>query len=66
MKNIRDTAAKEMLNWEIEALTTLKHENIMKCFDVVKDGKNCYIITEFCNGGDLEGYLKKNRALKED
>lgn len=53
-----------MLNFEIEALTTLKHENIMKCYDVVKDPKNCYIITEFCNGGDLEGYLKRNRILK--
>lgn len=37
----------------------------MKCYDVIKDQKNCYIITEFCNGGDLSDLLKKKRKLAE-
>lgn len=59
MKGIRDSAAREMLECEIEAITTLNHSNIMKCHEVVKEPSYCYIITEFCNGGDLSGFLKK-------
>jgi len=36
MNGVRDSAAREMLDCEIEALTTLNHQNIMKCYDVVK------------------------------
>ena len=65
MRTIRDSAAKDMLNWEIQALNTLSHENIMKCHDVIKENKNCYIVTEFCNGGDLADFLKKRRIIKQ-
>jgi hypothetical protein len=36
MKGVRDSAAKEMLEYEIEALTTLSHQNIMKCYEVIR------------------------------
>lgn len=36
----------------------------MKCHDVIKDNKNCYIVTEFCNGGDLADHLKKYRTIR--
>ena len=36
MKGVRDSAAREMLDYEVEALTTLNHPNIMKCYDVIK------------------------------
>lgn len=66
MKGIKDVVSREMLDCEIEALRTLKHENVLKCFDVVKESTHCYIITEFCNGGDLSAHLKKKRRLTED
>ena len=37
----------------------------MKCHDVIKENKNCYIVTEFCNGGDLADFLKKRRIIKQ-
>ena len=65
MGGIRDSAAREMLDCEIEAITTLKHSNVMKCHEVIKETSKCYIITEFCNGGDLSGFLKKKGKVSE-
>mgnify|MGYP003691712261 CR=1 FL=1 len=55
-----------MLDCEIQALKTLKHENVLSCFEVVRDINSCHIITEFCNEGDLSAYLKKKRRLSEN
>ena len=52
-------AFKKMLEGEIEALRKLNHANLMKCHDIFSTVNNCYIITEFCNEGDLECLLKK-------
>ncbi len=38
----------------------------MKCHDIFSTANNCYIITEFCNEGDLENLLKKREKLSED
>lgn len=54
-----------MLDCEIEALTTLNHNNILKCFDVVRETSHCYIVTEFCNEGDLSDLIKKKRRISE-
>lgn len=54
-----------MLDCEVEALKTLKHPNILRCYDVYSTANNCYIITEFCGDGDLAGLLSKKRRLTE-
>lgn len=38
----------------------------MKCHDIYSTVNNCYIITEFCNEGDLENLLKKREKLPEE
>lgn len=55
-----------MLECEIEALRTIKHNNVLKCFDVIKETSHCYIITEFCNEGDLSGLIKKKKRFPEE
>jgi serine/threonine-protein kinase ULK2 len=55
-----------MLEGEIDALKKLSHSNILKCHDIYSTANNCYIITEFCNEGDLEALLKKRTKLPED
>ncbi len=65
MKGVKDAVSREMLDCEIEALTKLKHPNILKCFDVVRETSHCFIITEFCNEGDLSSYLKKRKRMTE-
>jgi len=66
MKGVKDAISREMLDCEIEALTTLKHDCVLKCFEVVKESTHCYIITEFCNQGDLSVLLKKKKKLGEE
>ena len=65
LKSLRDRPAKQMLEGEIDALKKLNHMNIMKCHDIYSTVNNCYIITEFCNEGDLENLLKKREKLPE-
>lgn len=59
IKSIQGKPQKKMLEGEIEALKKLNHPNILKCHDIFSTANNCYIITEFCNEGDLENLLKK-------
>jgi serine/threonine protein kinase len=54
-----------MLQNEIEAMKTLHHENILKCYDVLTTAKNCYIVVEFCEGGDLAGVLQAKGKMSE-
>ena len=60
LKKVKEVkGGKQMLEGEIEALRKLNHPNIMKCHDIFSTVNNCYIITEFCNEGDLECLVKK-------
>lgn len=65
MKGVKDSVSREMLDCEIEALTKLKHPNILKCYEVVREPSHCYIVTEYCNEGDLSSILKKKRKMTE-
>ncbi|RZF37255.1 hypothetical protein LSTR_LSTR008227 [Laodelphax striatellus] len=50
---------------EIGILKTLKHPNIVKMKDFHWDTKYVYIVTEFCEGGDLSVFIKKRQRLPE-
>jgi serine/threonine-protein kinase ULK2 len=43
----------------------LINDNIVKLFDVYQTSNNMYIVTEFCEEGDLRGYLKRKKKLPE-
>ena len=40
-------------------------KNIIQIKDVTKTRDHFYIIFEYCEGGDLAGYLKKRKRLSE-
>ena len=46
-------------------MKTLNHENIVKLLDVFHTSNNTYILTEYCNKGDLRQYLKMHKRLNE-
>ena len=41
------------------------HPNIVKLLDVFQTSNNMYIVTEFCQGGDLRNYIRNKRKLCE-
>lgn len=60
-----DATLKEQLGVEIEALKKLNHPNIVKCLDIYSTLNNCYIITEFCEGGDINNRITTRGPFKE-
>ena len=55
----KEEDAMKYLRNEIVILQYLEHPNIVKFEEVKKTKKHFYIITEYCNGGDLTGALEK-------
>ena len=41
------------------------NQNVVKLLDVVQTNNNTYIVSEFCNGGDLKDYITKKGKLPE-
>lgn len=42
-------------------MNKINHPNIMHLYDFLESSNNYYMVIQYCNGGDLEGYLKKQR-----
>lgn len=53
----------ELVKTEINVLKSCRNENVIKYVDSFRNGSNLFIVTEYCNGGDLEQYLKKKKNL---
>jgi calcium-dependent protein kinase len=51
---------------EVDILKKLIHPNIMQIFEFYEDKKNFYIITEFCEGGELFDKVVEKGSFKED
>ncbi|AMV38707.1 protein kinase domain-containing protein [Planctomyces sp. SH-PL62] len=47
---------------ETEAVRSLDHPAIVPHLDSGEDGDHCYLVSEYCDGPDLEDWLKANRA----
>jgi serine/threonine protein kinase len=43
-----------MLEEEINIHMKLKHENVVECYDAIKEKNNYFLILEFCPHGSLE------------
>ena len=43
----------------------MKHANVVGCLDVFITVNNCYIVMEYCNGGDLASFLGKKGRFRE-
>ena len=50
---------------EIEILKNLEHLNIMKIFECFNDKENVYIVSEYCDQGDLLGKMEKLGSLNQ-
>ena len=46
-------------------LKTLDHPNVLKYYECYSDENNYYLVTEFCEGGDLLSYIVKQQGFDE-
>lgn len=64
MKTIKKNAVCEDKSLrEIENLMLLDHPKILKLYEFFYDNKNIYIITEFCEGGELFDKIKERNGF---
>ena len=60
----KDENGKQLVD-EIDILKNLEHPNIIKIYECFEDKENVYIISEYCDGGDLLGKMEKVHSLNE-
>ncbi|CAI2347970.1 unnamed protein product [Caenorhabditis sp. 36 PRJEB53466] len=53
---------KEMIS-EAEVMSQLRHANITSFFGMAADRMPVLLVIEFCQGGNLEGHLRKNGSI---
>ena len=50
---------------EVKVLQECNNLNVIKYVDHFHTDEQLFIVTEFCNGGDLEDYIRNNGKLTE-
>ena len=43
----------------------IQRKNIVELYDVYQSANNIYIVTEYCDEGDLKDYLRKREKISE-
>lgn len=69
MKSIKKDAIlkeeQQKLFSEMNILRNLDHPNIVKLYELYEDPKNYYLVTEYCNGGELFDRIKRLNFFTE-
>jgi len=65
LSSIKTPALVQLLYSEIDILKTLHHPNVLNCMEVFTSANNCYIITELCDGGDVETRIRAKGPIDE-
>jgi serine/threonine protein kinase len=63
VKKITRVISQTYLKNEVSLMKSLNHPNIIKLYDVIYEKDKVYMILEYCNGGDLSKYIRKNKTL---
>ena len=64
-KDPKNGTSEEAIIKEIEALKKLDHPNILKIFEVYNTEDAFYLITEYCEGGELFNIIEQKKKLTE-
>jgi len=50
---------------EVTSLKKISHPNIIKFIEILRTSNNIYLVYEYCNGGNLAEYIKKNKKIED-
>ena len=62
----RDNYLRKQISVEIEVLKRLRHKNIVRLIDLLQTQNSLYIITEFCQDGDLRDLITRKRFTEQE
>ena len=62
---LKDEDQKQKLMKEVNLLLKLRHDSVVKIYEIIETKKHIIIVMELCAGGDLFNYVRKRRRLKE-
>jgi calcium-dependent protein kinase len=68
--NLRAAHEREMFFNEVAVLRSIDHPNVLKLYEFFQDDRSYYLITEYCEGGELfdriieEGSFSENQAAE--
>lgn len=62
---LKSKRLEELIFEEIKILQQMSHPNIVKFYEALLSDRNCYIVTQLCNEGDLEDRIKKKKPFSE-
>ena len=55
----------QQMECEIKVLKNIQSPHIISLYDVLKTSNNVYLIMEYCEGGDLDKFVKANKKVEE-
>ena len=56
---------KRLFKTELEVMRMIKHPNLLHLYDFMETSKNYYLVTQYCEDGDLKQYVRKKQTLTE-
>lgn len=65
LRSINTEVEKMLLGNELRALRQLQHDNIIQTYDICQTTSNVYIITEYCNQGDLSSQIRLKGSIHQ-
>lgn len=66
LKSLKDDIARSMLDSELECIRNLSNKNVLKFLESFTTQNNCYIITEYCDEGDMQTKMKQKGKYTEN
>ena len=65
LAKVQSEVEKYLLNNEINALRALSHPHVLRTIEILMTKNNIYIMTEYCDRGDLQAQIQKSGPLSE-
>ena len=65
-KYLQEDRSRVKFEQEVSILRRLRHQNVVKLFEMFGGPKHSIVVMELCAGGDLLNYVRKRRRVKEE
>lgn len=57
---------RKLFDTEMAVMSKINHPNILHLYEYLETANNYYLVIQYCNNGDMETHVKKNKCLGEE